>query len=232
MVPKKFPAFPDRQEFDIHAEMFPAKEVGGDFYDFYLIDEGRLGFAIGDVSGKGVPAALFMAVSKTMLKATALKGVQPDDCLQQVNRILHMESLASMFVTLFYGILDTATGQIVYSNGGHLPPLIRRTSGQVQHAESTGGVALGVMANVPYKAKTIQLAPGDCLFLYTDGITEALEASNEEFGDERLQVSLKKPAENIKQLTSLVIEDVRAFSAGTPQSDDITALCLTWQGKK
>jgi len=232
MVPKKFPAFPDRHEFDIHAEMYPAKEVGGDFYDFYLIDESRLGFAIGDVSGKGVPAALFMAVSKTMLKATALKGVQPDECLQQVNRILHMESLASMFVTLFYGILNTATGEIVYSNGGHLPPLIRRAGGEVQLVETTGGVALGVMGNVPYRAKSAQLAPGDSLFLYTDGITEALEANNEEFGDERLQNSLKKPAESIQQLSRNVIEDVRAFSAGTPQSDDITALCLAWLGKK
>jgi sigma-B regulation protein RsbU (phosphoserine phosphatase) len=113
MLPPKYPAFAECRGFDIHAEMIPAKEVGGDFYDFFLIDDHRLGFAIGDVSGKGVPAALFMAVSKTILKATALKGLPPEECLCQVNRILHRESVASMFVTAFYGILDIATGEIV-----------------------------------------------------------------------------------------------------------------------
>ena len=226
MLPKKFPAFPDHKEFDIYAEMTPAKEVGGDFYDFFLIDQNHLGFAIGDVSGKGVPAALFMAVCKTVLKTTALKGLPPEECLQQVNRILHLESVASMFVTVFYGIFDLSSGEIIYCNGGHLPPLKIDKDGTVSTIEITGNLALGVLANAPYKTKTINLQPGDGLFLYTDGITEAMDANSLEYGEERLLKSLGQPIKSAKDVTQLVINSVRTFSAGLAQSDDMTVLAI------
>jgi len=226
MLPKKFPAFPDRKEFDIYAEMTPAKEVGGDFYDFFLIDQNHLGFAIGDVSGKGVPAALFMAVCKTVLKTTALKGLPPEECLQQVNRILHLESVASMFVTVFYGILDLSSGEIVYCNGGHLPPFKIGKDGTVSAIETTGNLALGVLANTAYKTKTINLDRGDGLFLYTDGITEAMDANSLEYGEERLLNSLQQSATNAKDITQTVINSVKTFSAGLAQSDDMTVLAL------
>ncbi len=226
MLPKKFPAFPDRKEFDIYAEMAPAKEVGGDFYDFFLIDQNHLGFAIGDVSGKGVPAALFMAVCKTVLKTTALKGLPPEECLQQVNRILHLESVASMFVTVFYGILDLASGEVAYCNGGHLPPCKISKDGTVIATETTGNLALGVLANSAYKTKTISLNPGEGLFLYTDGITEAMDANNLEYGEERLLNSLQQSASNAKGITQTVISDVKSFSAGLAQSDDMTVLAI------
>jgi len=169
LLPKKFP---EHHEFDIYAEMIPANEVGGDFYDFFLIDPDHLGFAIGDVSGKGVPAALFMAVSKTVLKSTALKGLPPEACLQQVNRMLHLESVASMFVSIFYGIFNLRTGEVAFCNGGHLPPFKIDLNGQATAVETTGNLALGVLENVNYQTKIIQLRPGEGIFLYTDGITE------------------------------------------------------------
>lgn len=226
LLPKKFPAFPDRKEFDIYAEMAPAKEVGGDFYDFFLIDQDHLGFAIGDVSGKGVPAALFMAVCKTVLKTTALKGLPPEECLQQVNHILHLESVASMFVTVFYGILDLSNGEVAYCNGGHLPPYKINKDGTVSAIETTGNLALGVLANSPYKTKTIHLNFGDGLFLYTDGITEAMDANSLEYGEERLLNSLRQAMENAKDVTQTVISAVKSFSAGLAQSDDMTVLAL------
>ncbi|MBN2355425.1 SpoIIE family protein phosphatase [candidate division KSB1 bacterium] len=231
MLPKKFPAFPDRREFDIYAEMLPAREVGGDFYDFFLIDHDHLGLIIGDVSGKGVPAALFMAVSKTMLKSTALKGVPPDECLRLVNRILYMESIASMFVTVFYGILDITSGEALYCNGGHLPPYICRKNGEVEIMESTYNLALGVAENTAYQSKKAQLNTGDTLFLYTDGITEAIEAQHMEFGEERLESSLGRTAKSPQELSGGVIQDVRTFSADTAQSDDLTVLAVRWLGK-
>jgi sigma-B regulation protein RsbU (phosphoserine phosphatase) len=206
--------------------MAPAKEVGGDFYDFFLIDQNHLGFAIGDVSGKGVPAALFMAVCKTVLKTTALKGLPPEECLQQVNRILHLESVASMFVTVFYGILDLASGEVAYCNGGHLPPCKIGKDGTVIAIETTGSLALGVLANAAYKTKTISLNPGEGLFLYTDGITEAMDANNLEYGEERLLNSLQQSTTTAKDITHTVINSVKTFSAGLAQSDDMTVLSL------
>jgi len=226
MLPKKFPAFPDRKEFDIYAEMNPAKEVGGDFYDFFLIDQNHLGFAIGDVSGKGVPAALFMAVCKTMLKTTALKGLPPEECLQQVNRILYLESVASMFVTVFYGILDLNSGDVLYCNGGHLPPYKIGKNGTVIALETTGNLALGVLENAVYKTKTFRLEPGEGLFLYTDGITEAMDVNGLEYGENQLMDSLKQSIKSAKDATQMVTSAVKNFNVGLVQSDDMTALAL------
>lgn len=226
MLPVKFPAYPDYKEFDIYAEMIPAKEVGGDFYDFFLIDKNHLGFAIGDVSGKGIPAALFMAVCKTVLKTTALKGLPPDECLQQVNLILHLECIASMFVTLFYGIFDFFTGEVSYCNGGHLPPCRIDKNGSVTPIETTGNIALGVLADAVYATKTVSLGPGEGLFLYTDGITEAMNKDYLEFGEDRLLHSLKVPMKNAKVVAQRVIDDVKTFAADLAQSDDLTVMAL------
>ncbi len=229
ILPKKFPAFPERSEFDIYAEMIPAKEVGGDFYDFFLIDPDHLGFVIGDVSGKGVPAALFMAVGKTMLKITALKKLTPAECLQEVNRILHLESVASMFVTVFYGILDLRNGEVAYSNGGHLPPCKIGRDGIVSIVETTGNLGLGLLASAVYRTKTTTLQSGDGLFLYTDGITEAQDANRLEYGEERLLTSLRPPMQSAKDVTQTVINAVKSFSAGQVQADDITVLVLSYR---
>jgi len=233
IVPRKFPPFPERNEFEVHAEMIPARDVGGDFYDFFLIDDGRLGFVIGDVSGKGVPAALFMAVSKTLLKATALKGVPPEECLQQVNRILYLESVAAMFVTIFYGILNTRTGEVDYCNGGHNPPYVLRADGRVEAAETTGGLVLGAMKNTAYKAKKIILQAGDGIFLFTDGVTEAMDRNNEQFTEARLEENLKQwPNTPLPDFVRNVIEAVKTFSSGAQQADDITILALRFLGKR
>jgi sigma-B regulation protein RsbU (phosphoserine phosphatase) len=227
IVPRRFPPFPDRKEFEIHATMIPAQNVGGDFYDFFLVDDDRLGFVIGDVAGKGVPAALFMAVSKTLLKATALKGLPPEECLQQVNRILYMESVAAMFVTIFYGILDTRTGELHYCNGGHNPPYLLRANGEIEALELTGGIAVGAMKNTAYKSKKMALQSGDGIFLFTDGVTEAMDRNSELFSEARLEESLKgKAGVSLPQLIETVIAAVNAYSSGVPQADDITTLAL------
>ncbi|MDP3443305.1 MAG: SpoIIE family protein phosphatase, partial [Ignavibacteria bacterium] len=145
ILPKKFPPFPEIKEFEIYAAMEPAKEVGGDLYDFFMLDNNRVGFVIGDVSGKGVPAAIFMAVSRTLIRATALKGIPPEECLTYVNHLLCNESVASMFVTVFYGVLDYKNGTLVYANGGHNPPYVLSKDGELKELELTGGLALGVI---------------------------------------------------------------------------------------
>jgi sigma-B regulation protein RsbU (phosphoserine phosphatase) len=232
IVPRKFPPFPERKEFEIHAAMIPAREVGGDFYDFFLIDDERLGFVIGDVSGKGVPAALFMAVSKTLLKATALKGAAPAECLQQVNRILFLESVAAMFVTIFYGILNTRTGEVDYCNGGHNPPYILRANGSVEALESKGGLVLGAMRNTAYKSHKMILQSGDGIFLFTDGVTEAMNRSDEQFSENRLEENLQRMlSASLPEVVQSVIAAVRNFSDEAPQADDITVLALKFLGK-
>jgi len=232
IVPQTFPPFPERKEFDIYGEMITAKDVGGDFYDFFFIDEQRLGFAIGDVSGKGVPAALFMAVSRTLLKSTALGGMTPGDCLEMVNRVLHLESVSAMFVTIFYGILDTGTGEVEYSNGGHNPPYILHGDGRVESTETTGGLVLGALRNSKYKTKKITLRPGDGLFLYTDGVNEAMNLVEEEFTEARLQNSLERAhGSALTEIVQGVVREVKEFAAGASQADDITILALKYVGQ-
>jgi sigma-B regulation protein RsbU (phosphoserine phosphatase) len=227
ILPRTFPPFPERTDFDIYAAMMPAREVGGDFYDFFLVDHDRLGVVIGDVSGKGVPAAIFMAMSRSMLKATALRGLAPGDCLQHVNRLLCLDNSAEMFVTVFYGVLDTRSGEMEYSNGGHNPPVLLRGAGAVEVLERTGGTVLGVLDDAPYAAKRAVLRPGDGIFLYTDGITEAMDRAGALFSDQRLLGVLRQgaaapPAELVRD----VVDAVQRYAAGVEQSDDITALCV------
>jgi len=227
ILPKVFPPFPERNDFDIYAGMTPAKEVGGDFYDFFLIDKERLGLVIGDVSGKGVPAAIFMAVSRTLLKATAMKGLPPSECLAYVNDLLCLESTAAMFVTIFYGIFNTTTGELEYSNGGHNPPYIMKADGKVQPLEMAGGIALGVMEEMSYNVDRIELQPGDGIFLYTDGVTEAFNANGVMYTNQRLEQLLTgQNSQSIKVIVQQVFQDVNDFSTGIEQSDDITILSM------
>jgi sigma-B regulation protein RsbU (phosphoserine phosphatase) len=229
MVPKIFPAFPD-PEFDIHARIVPAREVGGDFYDFFLIDDVHLCFAIGDVSGKGVPASLFMAVTKTMLRATAGKGRGPEEMLARLNRELCRDNEACMFVTLFCGVLDMRTGALQYSNGGHNMPYVCTIKGPWS-LSGAQGTALGLVEEAVYQAREVVLAPGDALFLYTDGVTEAMDAAGQLFTERRLEVCLRRADHRaVAYLTQAVAGEVNAFAAGAPQSDDLTVLALRYLG--
>ncbi|MCX6276719.1 MAG: SpoIIE family protein phosphatase [Bacteroidetes bacterium] len=230
ILPKVFPPFPLRTEFNIHASMVAAKEVGGDFFDFFLIDHNRIGFVIGDVSGKGVPAAIFMAVSRTLIRATGLKGIPTDECMHYVNNLLCNESVSCMFVTVFYGILNTLTGEVEYVNAGHNPPYLL-SNGGIRKLEMTGGVILGCMEEFKYKSAKIQLAPGDRLFLYTDGVTEAFNTQDEAYGDDRLEAFLKQRINSpIDEIVKESLIEVNSFSTGMAQSDDITLLAISYHG--
>lgn len=233
ILPLEFPPFPQVKEIDLFAQMIPARAVGGDFYDFFLLDEDRVGLVIGDVSGKGVPASLFMAVTRTMVKAIALSGRDAGGCLEQVNHMLVQENRSMMFVTIFYAILNFHTGKLEYSSAGHNPPYILRKTGEVEIINAIGGVALGIVDDQPYVTESTELTPGDRLFLFTDGVTEAFNAKQDMFSEERLVESLGRAgAITPEELLRLVVEDVRAFTAGAPQSDDLTMLTITWEGRQ
>lgn len=230
ILPKKFPPFPGEPNFDIYASMVAANEVGGDFYDFFLIDKHRLGFVIGDVSGKGISAAIFMAVSRTLIRATGLKGDSVSECMRYVNNLLCKESVSSMFVTVFYGILNTETGEVDYVNAGHNPPYILSSNG-IHQVEMTNGLALGVIDDFSFGSKKIHLKKGDQFLLYTDGVTEAFNLEETAYGEEKLENflnhNLNLPIETIIKKS---FTDIYDFVGGAPQSDDITLLGLTFKG--
>ncbi|MEI7895409.1 MAG: SpoIIE family protein phosphatase [bacterium] len=231
ILPKVFPPFPSRKDFDIYAAMIAAREVGGDFFDFFMIDNDRLGFVIGDVSGKGVPAAIFMAVSRTLIRATGLKAIPAAECMNYVNSLLCNESVSCMFVTVFYGILNTETGELEYVNAGHNPPYLLTANG-LKKVAMTGGTILGCIEEFQYKSNRIMLAPGDRLFLYTDGVTEAFTKENEAYGDDRLEAYLTQNSGNtIEELVRGCLKEVNDHSLGIPQSDDITLLSIHFSGK-
>jgi phosphoserine phosphatase RsbU/P len=228
---KIFPPFPDRHEFDIYATILPAKEVGGDLYDFFFMDEDHLCFTVGDVSGKGVPASLFMAITNTLIKTKATRGLSPEDVLSRVNEDLSMDNPSMMFVTLFLGILNIRTGELRYANGGHNPPFLLRATGEVTPLEMTGDVALGVVEKFEFHSRQLTLQPGDSVFLYTDGVTEAMNAQDELFGEARLVSVLKRLREApMRGLIQGVMKAIQAFSQGLAQSDDITMLRLIYKG--
>jgi sigma-B regulation protein RsbU (phosphoserine phosphatase) len=230
ILPKIFPPFPEHTEFSIYASMIAAKEVGGDFFDFFMIDTERLGFVIGDVSGKGVTAAIFMAVSRTLIRATGNKGISTVDCMNYVNKLLCNESVSCMFVTVFYGILNTSTGEVEYVNAGHNPPYIL-TGNQVRKVEMTGGTILGCLDEFSYQSKKVVLAPGDLLFLYTDGVTEAFNSKEELYEEARLEAYLANHAtHSIEEVVTESFRELAEFSAGVAQSDDITVLAIRYHG--
>ena len=224
---KTFPAYPERKEFEIFAKMLTAKEVGGDLYDFFLIDKYRLGIVIGDVSGKGIAAALLMAVCKTLLKATAYKGVPADSILSEVNNIIVDESPPNMFVTVFFGVLDTRSGAFEYSNGGHNPPYLISADGKIKQLDNVGGLMIGAFKDVPFESNVIMVKSGESLVFYTDGVTEAFNKAGEEYQESRLEQVLEgKNSLSVNELVQHVFENVQSFSEGVEQSDDITCLAL------
>lgn len=228
-LPSVFPPFPNRKEFDIRACMHTAKEVGGDFYDFYFVDENTLAFLIADVSGKGIPAAMFMMTAKTLLKSYAESGMGVAEVLTQANNKLCESNDAGMFVTVWMGYLNTKTGEVTYANAGHNPPFIRHADGSVVVVRSRPGLVLAGMEGIRYRTNTVQLQPGDLLYLYTDGVTEATDAENNLFGETRLQAVLQqKMSGDIQTVCTQVKEDVDRFVGEAPQFDDITMLALTY----
>ena len=232
MLPSTFPAFPERNDFDLFAGIVPAKEVGGDFYDFFLIDKKHLCFVIGDVSGKGIPAALFMALTKTQIKASSSRRRTPGDVLFRANNDLSHENETGMFCTLFYGIMNMETGEVTYANAGHNPPYIINKSGEPLQIESTGGIALGVMEEMEFESATFTASKGDSIFLYTDGVNEAMNEVDEEYSYERLEDYLKENSTgSITDMVNKNLESVKEFAGAAPQSDDITVLALRYLGK-
>jgi phosphoserine phosphatase RsbU/P len=231
ILPKMFPPFPDRTEFDIYAMIQPAKEVGGDFYDFFQIDDEHLCFVIADVSGKGIPASLFMAVTKTLIKAKAAVGLTADRIVSRVNEELCVGNDTNMFVTIFCAILDVHTGEIEYTNGGHNPPLVIRKTGEVSVLKSTGGIVVGVIDDAVYTADRLTLYPGDILYLYTDGVNEAMNKNGELFSDKRLEQEIIKLKEkSIKEIIDGIMGEIELFAQDTPQSDDITMMVIQYTG--
>jgi len=227
MLPCIFPAFPDRVEFDIYASMLPAKEVGGDFYDFFLIDETHLAVVIADVSGKGVPAALFMVIAKTLIKNNAQYGKAPKEIFETVNNQLCEGNDAAMFVTAFMGILEIGSGKFMYVNAGHNPPVIKKSEGNYEWLVTKPGFVLAGMEGMRYRQDEIVLEQGDTLYMYTDGVTEATNAENELFTDPRLlDVLNNHKADNLAELLSSVKKEIDLFVKEAPQFDDITMLAL------
>lgn len=231
MLPSIFPPFPDRKEFDIYASMTPAKEVGGDFYDFFMIDDNHVGLIMADVSGKGVPAALFMVIAKTLLKNRAQLGnYSPSEILSAVNNQLCENNKAEMFVTVWLGILDITTGVIVAANAGHEFPVVKH-NGKYDLYKDRHGFVLAGMENLKYKDYEFKLEKGDSLFIYTDGVPEATNAGNELFGTDRMLEALNlNPDGSCREILDNVRSAVDGFVKEAPQFDDLTMLCLQYYG--
>jgi sigma-B regulation protein RsbU (phosphoserine phosphatase) len=230
MVPKVFPPFPERSEFDVYATLVPAREVGGDLYDFFFIDDEHLCFAVADVSGKGVPAALFMAATKALFRAIAGKGRTPGEVLALLNNEICRDNESCMFVTLFCGILDVRSGQLDYSNAGHNLPYRLRADG-VEPLENIGRQALGIVEQTVYESGRITLAPGEALLVYSDGVTEAMDASQAFYSEQRLESFLAGHLDaDPCRIAGNLVASVRSFAGKAPQSDDITVLALRYFG--
>ncbi len=224
ILPTRFPCDGDLEMF---ARTVPAAEMGGDFYDVFELAPGRLGLAIADVSGKGVPAAFFMAVARTLIRATAGDGAAPAQCLARVNDLLCGHNIPGMFVSVFYGVLDTAAWRLTYSNGGHPPPLLADRGGSVRPLLGGHGVVLGVRAGLPYAEATVALAPGDVLCCVTDGVTEASDNEREQFSEDRLADCLAANREQSPEtLAATLFAAVEAFARDGPHRDDVTRLML------
>lgn len=231
MLPRVFPAFPDRKELELYAVLEPAMEVGGDLYDFFMVDDHRLCFVIGDVSGNGVPAALFMTMTKIMVKTRAASDPSPASIVTHVNDALNADNDSCMFVTLYLGILNLRDGKLVTTNAGHNHPLLRRRRGQFEWLMAQDGPMVGPMPGIAYKESSLQLCPGDELFLYTDGVTEADNRRRELFGNDRLKAVLDRSGDiSVVDRLGEVMNAVRIFAGNTAQADDITMLGLRYHG--
>ena len=231
MLPGIFPAFPERPEFDVYADMIPAREVGGDFYDFFLVDEDHLAMVIADVSGKGVPAALFMVIAKTLLKNAVQMGLSPKQALDKVNNQLCENNEAEMFVTVWLGVYQISTGHLTAANAGHEYPAVRRRDGRFELLKDRHGFVLAGMENARYQEYELEIGVGDTLFVYTDGVAEATNGSNDLYGTDRMLAALNQNRDlGPEGLIHEVKADIDRFVGTAPQFDDITMLSLQRKG--
>ena len=228
ILPRIFPPFPENDaEMELAARMRPAKDVGGDFYDFFRIDNDRIGVVIADVSGKGIPAAIFMAVSRTLIRTVGLQGITPGECMTKSNELLSKESIDCMFVTVFYAIYNIRTGEFVYCNAGHNSPVIVKSNGKVEMLPVSENCMVGAVEGVTYSNTQARLEIGDTLLMYTDGVNEAMNEAFEEYGDERMMRLLATQSVNDCQtIIDQQLADVKAFAGNAAQSDDITLMAL------
>lgn len=232
MLPNIFPAFPEKEEIDIFASMKPAKEVGGDFYDFFLVDDTHLGLVMADVSGKGVPAALFMMVSKILVQNYAVMGKNAALALESVNNQICANNREEMFVTVWLGILDLETGELTAANAGHEFPVLKQPDGSFELVRDKHGFVIGGMEGIKYKEYTLHLQPGAKLFLYTDGVPEATDAKEQLFGTDRMVEALRAAENGTPQdILNSVSVAVSDFVNGAPQFDDLTMMCIHYKGK-
>ena len=231
MLPNIFPPFPERTDFEIYASMDPAKEVGGDFYDFFMIDDKHIAMVMADVAGKGVPAALFMMVSMILLHQTASDDPNPASVLERVNELICGNNREEMFVSVWLGILDLTTGKITAANAGHEYPMVKAADGHFELVKDTHGFVIGGMEGVKYRDYELQLEPGAKIFLYTDGVPEASNSKKELFGIDRTLEALRS-AENgtTEDVLAAVNKAVAEFVGDAPQFDDLTMLCLQYNG--
>ena len=228
ILPRVFPPFPENErELDLAALMTPAKDVGGDFYDFFRIDPQRIGVVVADVSGKGVPAAIFMAVSRTLLRTIGLQGDAPGDCIKRSNELLVSESVNCMFVTVFYAIYNVVTGEVNYCNAGHNPPFLLKADGTVSMQPISTNCIVGAIDGLDYAEGTLQLSVGDTLLMYTDGVNEAFNEQHQQYGEQRMEQLLTTQAgSTCRELIDAQLADVHQFAGDEPQSDDITLLAI------
>jgi sigma-B regulation protein RsbU (phosphoserine phosphatase) len=232
MLPLQFPAFPDRADFDVHAALYPAREVGGDFYDLFLIDDNHFCFCVGDVSGKGVPAALFMAVTKTLIKSRAANDLSPASILSHVNSELSQRNESCMFVTVFLGILDLRTGDLAYGNAGHNPPYLKRANDDLVRIDQRHGPVIGASDGLAYTQDHLTMGAGDLLFLYTDGVTEAMDIEQHLYSEERLRALLAaQEFSSVENAVQVGVDDVWAFQGNAEQADDVTVLSVLFEGR-
>lgn len=230
-LPKRFPPFPDCPSFEIYADLEPAREVSGDLYDYFLLDEKHLFFTVADVSGKGIPAALFMAVTKTLLKGIALSGTELPEIFRRVNLELCQDNQEVMFVSAFSGVLDIETGELTYTNAGHLPPIMASRGGGTSWLTLPDGLFLGIFDHSEYQVRKTTLLPGDVLLAYTDGVTEAMNQQGVLYSGERLlQLVESLPIDSSRRLVDEIIQSVREYTAGPVPSDDVTVLAILFKG--
>lgn len=233
MLPTIFPPYPECEEVDLYASMEPAREVGGDFYDFFMLDDRHLAMVVADVSGKGIPAALFMVITKTLIKNEASMGIDPAGVFTKVNHMLCEGNENNMFVTAWLGILDTETGVLTYANAGHNPPLVKTGGKEFEYLKTRAGFVLGGMDGIKYRQQELRLDSGDRLFLYTDGVTEADRADGSFYGNDRLQNFLNAhPKDDLEQVLRDLHRDIETFAEGAEQADDITMLIMEYCHKK
>jgi len=230
-LPKLFPPFPDRKEFDLYAYLEPAKEVGGDLYDFFFVDDDHLCFTVGDVSDKGIPAALFMVITRALIRNLAQRDLSPADIMTQINKDLCTENYEAMFVTLFLGILDIRTGKLLYANGGHNPPIVIPRKKGVFYIDNECDIAVAAWDYIQYKEFSFTLEPGEALFLYTDGVTEAENPERKLFSDENLLAEVEINRDRtVEDIVNTILLKVREHAGTAPQSDDIAMMVIRYNG--